>query len=272
MTEAVANRSCPACLRAGAVTPSEPLDGSSFYVCGHCGAEHVAPLPEGVPVFQDFTDYARGLFQELKGGAPIAEALTPNEEIVLERMKRDLSPGDAVLELCCETGRFLAALKAHGFRPYGVDPLARPMELLREEGFPVEVGLVEAVPMEWPQPKAVVILESIVRFPEPVTLLRQVRERFPGATVYMTVPSPRRSLKLPDFDRRNAYPPHHLVRWTEKAMVAALEKAGYRAKGETRHVRVNWPMRRGVFGNTLSVALRLMGEAEYSHLAVGRPA
>ncbi len=254
------------------MTLAEPLDGSSFFECGACGVQFVDPLPAGVPVFQDFTDYGRMLFGDLRGGGSIDEALTPNERIVLGMLKKELSPGDAVFDFCCESGRFLAALKAHGFRPYGVDPLERPIGMLKEEGFPVETGTMEAVPADWPQPKAVVILESMVRFPDPVRVFGEIRARFPGATVYMTVPSPRQSLKLPDFDRRHAYPPHHLVRWTVKGMVAALEKAGYRATGRTKNVAVNWPIRRGPFGNTLAVVLRLMGEAEYSLLAVGRPA
>jgi hypothetical protein len=263
--------SCPACGAAGSA-PGEPLDGGAAYLrCGGCGVERVEPLPPGVPVFVDFTDAGRAMFAELRAGASVADALTPNERLVLAALRRAVEPGSAVLELCCESGRFLAALRDAGFRPLGMDPLPRPAPMLREEGLDAARGGPADVPAEWPEPRAVVLLESLVRFPDPVALLSEVRGRFPRAALHVAVSSPRQSLKLPEFDRRHAYPPHHLLRWTERGLGAALERAGYAARTRTTRAWIDWPARRGVFGNTLAVALRLAGEAEYSFVAVGTP-
>jgi SAM-dependent methyltransferase len=261
---------CPAC-RAPSAGVAEALDGGAAYLrCGACGVEWADPLPDGVPVFVDFTDAGRVMFDELRAGSPLAEMLTPNEALLLAALGRDVKPGGTVLELCCESGRFLAALRDAGFQPLGADPLPRPAPMLREQGFEVVQGGPAEVPAEW-QPDAVVMLESLVRFPDPVGLLAEVRARFPRAVVHLAVSSPRQSLKLPENDRRHNYPPHHLVRWTERGVAAALERAGYRARTRTTRAWLNWPRRRGAFGNTLALVLRLAGQAEYSFLAAGTP-
>lgn len=263
-------RRCPAC----AAAPSgvaEALDGGAAYLrCGGCGVEWVDPVPEGTPVFVDFTDAGRVMFGELRAGEPLAGMLTANEALTLAALRRGARPGAAVLELCCESGRFLAALRGAGFRPLGADPLPRPIEMLRGEGFEVARGGPADVPAEW-SPDAVVLVESLVRFPDPVALLAEVRARFPRAVVHLAVSSPRQSLKLPENDRRHNYPPHHLVRWTARGLAAALERAGYSARARTTRAWINWPNRRGMFGNTLALVLRATGQAEHSFLATGTP-
>jgi hypothetical protein len=156
----------------------------------------------------------------------------------------------------------------------GMDPLSRPVAMLREKGFTAAVGLAEDYPADWPEPAAVVLLESLVRFPGPTELLRSIHRRFPHALLCCSVPSPRRSLKVPEFDRRVDYPPHHLTRWTPTALRKALEQAGYRGTCAVAHVDLgrrgaSWRSRilRRLFG----LFLRMTGEDEYSLIGMGWP-
>ena len=269
------SRACPACLAENAATVAEALASGSFYRCGRCGLQYVEPVPTGVPVFLDFTDAGRIILSQIERGEPIGELLTPNERAMLRWLQRHLPEGAPVLELCCESGRFLAALRRAGFSPLGMDPLPRPIEMLKEQGFSVHTGSVEDYPKDWPEPAAVVLLESLVRFPFPVTVLRSIRERFPRARLCLSVPSPRRSLKVPDFDRRVDYPPHHLTRWTPRSMVTALRNAGYRGGCRVAHIRLHWM--RGAWTLRIlkvlfAIYLRLTREADYSLLGYGTPA
>jgi hypothetical protein len=265
-------QSCPACGDPSEKVVAERLDEESAYLeCEACGLQFLRPTPAGTPVFQDFAGYARALQAEVAAGSPVEETLTPGEKVMLSWLERDVPQGKAVLEVCCESGRFLLALRERAYRPYGTDPLESHVEAVRDGGLPAWLGVVEDVPEDWPQPAAVVLLESLVRFPDPAQVVGRIRERFPEAALYLSAPSARRSLKLPEFDRRLAYPPHHLTRWSKRSLERLLEGAGYRARCTTLKVSLNWPTRRGMFGNTLALVLRLTGEGEYAFLAVGRP-
>ena len=264
---------CPLCPSSAGPALAEELDEGAFYRCPSCRLEYVDPVPSGAPLFQDFSASGESLLQSVDEGMPLAPALTPNERAVLRRLERDLPAQSAVLELCCESGRFLAMLRHRRFRALGMDPLPGPVRMLRRRGFDVEAGLVEEVPAAWPTPAAVVLLESLVRFPKPLELLQAVRRRFPNAVLYLTAPSPRRSLKLPQFDRRLDYPPDHLTRWSPLALRRLLEQAGYRAK--VTRIFVTLHVWRGRFRNRVLkmifwTLLRLWGELDYSIMAVGR--
>ncbi len=267
-------RPCPACLSKQDASLVERLEDCSFFRCAACGLQYVDPVPAATPVFRDFSDHAPSLPSDEGGGSGDELALTSNELSILRLLRRHIQPKATVLELCCESGRFLAALKRAGFTPLGMDPLPTHVAALRENGFDATIGMVEAYPPGLPAPKAVVLLESLVRFPEPLEVLTSIRERFPEALLCCSVPSPRRSLKVPEFDRRLDYPPDHLTRWTPAALRKALARAGYAS--ESGLARVNLVRRRGsrrsrLLRRAFALFLRTTGEDEYSLIATGRP-
>jgi len=269
---------CLACLRPTCTAVAETLEDSSIRQCAVCGLQYVAPVPADVPVFADFAEDGLALLSNLANGAAngasIDFAITPNERAVLRWLQRHVPRSAPVLELCCESGRFLAALRSRGFSPFGMDPLPSHAAMLRTMGFSVRLGHVEDCPAEWPEPAAVIILESLVRFPDPVSLLQAVHKRFPRALLCLSVPSPRRSLKVPEFDRRLDYPPHHLTRWTPKALTTAMKNAGYRGACRLAHVDLKWrrePWERKILKILFGAFLRIAGESEYSIVAIGRP-
>jgi hypothetical protein len=265
---------CPACRSISNKPVAEKLESGAFILCSECGLQYVDPPAGSGPVFQDFAEAGRALFSGLETESAVRQVLTPNERTVLGWLGRALAPGAPVLELCCESGRFLLGLKSGGLEPFGMDPLAGHVEMLDRRGFSVKCGWVESYPGDWPSPRAVVLLESLVRFPEPIGLLEGIRQRFPSTPICLSVPSPRRSLKVPEFDRRLDYPPHHLTRWTPRAMLMALEHAGYNGRCRMSHVQIKWwkgSLKKKLLKAAFATTLRLVGESEYSICATGWP-
>jgi hypothetical protein len=266
-------RSCPACGSTSYRPVAEHLGAEVFRLCPDCGLQHIGNIATAVPVFQDFSaavPATSGWAAGNGGGLP----LTSNESAILRWLERTVPPHSPVLEVCCESGRFLAGLKSRDFDPLGMDPLPAHVEALRRTGLKVAPGSAEAYPSDWPEPSAVVMLESLVRFPDPAGLINAIRRRFPGAPLGLSVPTPRRSLRVPEFDRRLDYPPHHLTRWTRPALKHLLGRAGYRGRCWVCHVRMNWnqgSMKKRLLRIAYAAGLRLLGEFDYSICAIGLP-
>jgi hypothetical protein len=266
-------RACPACGFISEKPVAEDLGTESFLLCPECGLQHVCGIDNAVPVFQDFSQ-ATAAMSACAGGNGGGLRLTPNERTVLAWLGRNVHRHSPVLELCCESGRFLMALRSSGFEPLGMDPLASHVEVLRAEGITVAHGAVDSYPDGWPEAKAVVMLESLVRFPNPAGIIEGIRRRFPSAFLCVSVPAPRRSLKVPEFDRRLDYPPHHLTRWTRPALKRLLARAGYRSRSWVCHVRMNWnqgSLKKRLLRIAFAASLRLLGEFDYSICAIGLP-
>lgn len=262
---------CLACTAKGRFKLIERANEGDFIECPNCKLQFVYPEPTNVPIFVDFSEAAKELFLALKRGADLNMMLTPSEQMALSWTGRTLLKGDTVFEVCCEVGRYLEGAKRLGLSPVGVDPVHGHVAHLQSEGFIVNGGILDAWRAEWPTPKAIVMLESLVRFPDPVTFLTQIRLKFPQAPLFVTVPSPDRSLKAPGFDRRSDYPPHNLTRWTPKALQAALEKAGYSCQVTKAYINANSLEVHHMLRLLVRLAFRIIGEADYSLVAVGTP-
>jgi len=150
--------------------------------------------------------------------------LTSAQHVAFRWLRRTLPPGSRVLDLGCGPGTFMAAMRAVGFIPVGID-VARPAcEHLRSRGFEVHVGTLADYPESAAPPNAVTFFEVLEHLDDPVGFLRQVEARFPGVPIAFTVPSPRRVSLLQAREEWD-FPPHHLTRWSEKALKVALESA-----------------------------------------------
>jgi hypothetical protein len=264
---------CPACGSISHRPIVEDLGEESFRLCPECGLQHVSGLDTAVPVFQDFSAAALDVPDRARANGGELP-LTPNERTVLKWLGQNLPSHSHVLELCCESGRFLMGLRYRDFEPLGMDPLPTHVEVLQGRDCDVAPGSVDVYPPDWPEPNAVVLLESLVRFPDPAGLIGNIARRFPGTPLCLSVPSPRRSLKVPEFDRRLDYPPHHLTRWTPRALKHLLARAGYRARCWVCHVHMNWSqgsVKKKLLRIAYAASLRVLGELDYSICAVGLP-
>jgi len=264
-------RNCPVCAQTGVFPLIEKTDSGAIHICPSCGLQFAVPLPPECPIFVDFSAAAAEQFAATDGGASLDSLFTPSERHALNWLKRTLRPGDTVLEICFEAGRLMEGIRRAGFRPYGCDPIAGHVSHLASRGFDVCPGLLDAIPTNWPEPKAIVMLESLVRFPDPVGVLTELRRRFPKASLFISVPSPNRSLKAPGFDRRSDYPPHHLHRWSTPSMGAALKAAGYSPQIKRAFIDANSLEVPHAVRILVRLAYRAIGEAEYSYFGIGTP-
>jgi hypothetical protein len=262
---------CPACAHAAEFPEVEKTDSGVIQECTRCGLQFAHPVPPECPIFVDFAGAAAEQFAALARGADLDTILTPTERQAVKWIRRNVPAGGAVLEACFEAGRLLEACRREGFKAYGFDPVEGHVAHLRAHDFEVRQGLFGAVDQAWPDPAAVVMLESLVRFPAPVAVLTDVKRRFPRAKLFISVPSPHRSLKAPGFDRRSDYPPHHLHRWSPISLRAALQAAGYEATVGRTYIDANSLEVPHVVRLGVRLAYRVIGEADYSYYAIGTP-
>lgn len=155
--------------------------------------------------------------------------LTPAERAALAWIERNAPGGATVIDCGCGSGRFLRALKRRGFRGVGVEISPEVVDALNRSGLTAIPG--KAPDFEWngEPPFAITFFEVLEHIPEPVDVLRALRDRFPNAWILASVPSPYRSGVLFNGERGlSDYPPNHFLRWTPEALKHAFRRAGYR--------------------------------------------
>lgn len=253
---------------------SEWLPGCVFLRCPKTGLEWLHPA--GEEVFPDFAGWAEEMHRAGEAGT-FASMTPPFERAALAWTRQYVPPGAEIVELFAETGRFAWQLRRGGYRPLLADPLGSHVSMLNRHGFEArQARTPEELPAGWINPAAVFILESLVRLQDPLRLLDAVRNRFPNALLYVTVPSPRRPLKLPDNHFRSGYPPDFKTRWTLPALRLAVAQAGYdvRARTITPGLITAVPparWKRRLFNVAVNALLWVNRELEFSYAAWGRP-
>jgi len=232
---------CPVCESRDSVR-IESFRSFTIRRCAACGVDFADPMAydetayklayEGASL-EDQSDYKaisdsiqsyieKGDIKGLKGVIP---AFYP---FVLKAVRRAISPTGLVLDVGCGSGVFLALLKNANMRGLGMDVAPLPIQVLKRLGFAAHVGSVEDVPSSEGNPEAVCALELIEHLPDPVGFLRSIRDRFPQARCFISVPCPSRVALRHGRRESFDYPPHHLTRWSSESLKFALTKAGYR--------------------------------------------
>lgn len=135
-------------------------------------------------------------------------------------------PFASILDIGCGSGWFLARARQMGFRVKGVEVGSLPVELLKQKGFEVECGSLEAIPDNW-QPDVITLFEVLEHLPDPAGFLKKIRERFQSSIFILSVPSPRRWTKGGKHRDVADYPPNHLTRWNTESLQRVLSRAGY---------------------------------------------
>jgi SAM-dependent methyltransferase len=233
-------RACPAC-DAVELIPVERVRWFEIERCERCGLEFTANPEGGIEGYAEVYSGRGTLLDDtrpyLGPGTRLAlEAdaylrprpyLTAAEKWVLRKLSTAVPKGAVVLDFGCGTGRFLEILRRDGYRPAGIDPAPATIEALRKRGFDVRVGGVPGVEWDGPEPASVVMFEVLEHLADPVSALRELRERFPSAFLGGSVPSPYRAGLEKGIRGGSDYPPNHYLRWTPDSLRFALGRAGY---------------------------------------------
>ncbi|MBI3087376.1 MAG: class I SAM-dependent methyltransferase [Candidatus Omnitrophica bacterium] len=254
-----AGTACPVCAAPPAAPRVIERHGDTALVhCAGCDVVYSDPMPsvdgpwyEGQPMY-----VMRDRFQP-------AGLLWNHRQFL-----RDLpARGGRLLDVGCGTGAFLAAARRRGYEVSGVDFDQHAIgEATRRHG----LSRLYAAPLETLRPGAfdvVTAFEVLEHSPSPRAFLQTVHR--------LVVPGGWLALSVPYRDRRPAFryhwdaPPHHLTRWSRRALERAVVGAGFRVE----RVAVGMAQAESWLHQTLQfgVASRALGRASgHGRAATGR--
>jgi SAM-dependent methyltransferase len=217
---------CPVCASAGAArieSHRDPVGGKTYELlqCPACALVYASPLE-----FPGADWY--GKYNYVCGYEETAAAMTKSDfPYFLDRLphpRRGL-----FLDIGCAAGHFLRLAAQRGYDVEGLEVDERFVAQARAAGLTgVRQGaLDDAFAREREGRYDVVsMIEVLEHLDDPVGFLRLAgRLLKPGGRLLIAVPDTRR--RTP-FGRDSwDYPPHHLTRWSPKALRLALEKGGF---------------------------------------------
>ena len=174
--------------------------------------------------------YASGYLENY----PLAENYLDDAQRAYEARRRIAlvrrhAAGGRLLEIGAATGHFLAAARAAGFEPVGIEPdAAQARQASERTGVPVHAGYLETVPLPPVSFDVVCAWHVVEHLAEPGAALGRVREWLrPGGRLILEVPNVgselarRHGARWSSLDLR-----HHVGHFTPEAMQALLTRAG----------------------------------------------
>ena len=191
-----------------------PAPESALLACGACGLQYFSPALPGD------RDYYLALAASPRYYSPTKWEFG----WVGDR----LAPGDAVLDVGCGAGDFLAAVAPRVRRAAGLETSSAAAAAARARGLDVELaGPEDFARRHEGEFDAVCLFHVAEHVPVVLTLLQAaVRCLRPGGTLYVSVPNRRRICRgaLESLD----CPPHHLSRWAPRQLAWLAGALGMR--------------------------------------------
>lgn len=182
--------------------------------CPACGLEFASPMTAPSSAWYELAYQALGVEPEPRW----------EFDVVLAR----LQPGDTVYEIGCGMGPFLKACRGRGLAATGVDFSAHAVTACRRDGLSVEQSDLQAPGDSVVSASVAVSFQVLEHLDRPGQLFRHAAEvTRPGATLWVSVPSGRRTARALGCADRWDEPPHHLTRWTEPALSAVARRTGW---------------------------------------------
>ena len=237
---------CLICDYHGIMAPVESVPSFPMHRCPSCRLEFCYPMPADTRQYesayqgdkqslgQEAAEYegrvnlSAKILQEDMSWPVVSSFLTSPQLAVLRDLKKRIPSGALVLDIGCGTGLFLMALRLRGYDPAGSDCSDTALRPAREAGFRVWADDLKGLASKQIAPQAVVLFEVIEHVPDPVGFLKQIREIFPAAYVYVSTPSPQRRQLIEHKPRESwDFPPHHVTRWTPSTLRLVFQKAGF---------------------------------------------
>jgi len=192
-----------------------------LYECAACRLHFVWPMRAGSSAF-----YARCPFYSARQGYRLLslEKILRRDWRIRQFQKLDLPKGK-LLDVGCGHGETVRAASRMGYEAFGVDLDERAIEIARRVGIAnVSVGLAENAqggPFD-----VITILDVLEHLENPVGVLRDLKKVLkPQGALVVAVPAWDHGPFVSDSADN---PPHHLTLWTESALQAIAERAGYR--------------------------------------------
>jgi len=219
------------------LTEAAALPGDAYTMrrCDTCGLEFADP-------FHAPTETWYGLVYG-------ALELYPSVRWEFQHLLTRLSARDALGEIGCGDGEFLALCKDAGVPSFGVDFSRAALAAARTAGLDAEVleiGATGANVTARHDRNVIVAFQVLEHLADPAALFHIASAwAAPGATLWVAIPSnhrPSRYFRERDFLDQ---PPHHMTRWTERSLNIIGESHGWRCdrvlyEPTTLSVRLWW--------------------------------
>lgn len=223
---------CPACdgRRLLPITArGKDLAGERVAGCLGCGACFLSPRMDAAELATYYRDaYARAYRGSSTPSAADIAARDPAAAYRADLLARwgVLAPGRTVLEIGCGAGNFLDACRARGLEAWGVEPGAGWAAAATARGLAVEVGAFPARHGPHRGYDVIALFHVLEHLPHALDALRAARDLLVAdGTLVVEVPELGRALG-PRWSERYFHRPH-LVDYTERALEALLERAGF---------------------------------------------
>jgi 2-polyprenyl-3-methyl-5-hydroxy-6-metoxy-1,4-benzoquinol methylase len=246
--DALAQTYCPVCERAQPFQVAEQFNDGAFVECAVCGV-HFAETRR-----TDLQTYYREIWGDGNLGCDpyTTKVVAARDPVRLEellstvprfrwavRQLRRLNRGARILDVGCGEGALLWAARQMGFEPHGCDLAEPAVELARGlvGASNVHVGTISDLSYAPKTFDALLALEVLEHLPSPRAFLERTSTLLqPAGTLLLTMPNRhrvfavlKRALGKPHSS--TDYPPHHLTRWSARALRNLLRQF-------FRHVRV----------------------------------
>jgi SAM-dependent methyltransferase len=188
--------------------------------CEDCSLGYCEPMEPGGAAFYDW------LYRAGEGHADGRWEFAALERI----LRSQLRPGTVGVDVGCGSGAFMERLRGiDGVRFLGLDTDEAAVRAGKARGLDLRTGtfaqFVDSME-EDDRPDVVTSFHCVEHVRDPLGLVRTMLDAVrPGGSVYFSVPLTPQALELSHFLPRN-HPPHHLTRWTPRALERLAEACG----------------------------------------------
>ncbi|KPF47832.1 hypothetical protein IP87_00290 [beta proteobacterium AAP121] len=205
-----------------------PQGRYTMYRCQHCALEFADPMLSPPAAW----------YGALYGALP----LYPADRWEYGQVLQALGPPDTVLDHGCGSGHFLGLAAGRVRRAIGIDFSPAGVAAVRRRGLEAHVaaeGAADGIALSEPA-SHITAFHVLEHLPRPAALFELARALgTPSVQLWVAVPSDRRPDRLSgEADDLDA-PPHHLTRWTPRALQALGEREGWQLRA-LHHEPLPW--------------------------------
>lgn len=163
--------------------------------------------------------------------------LKPDERWEYPVVLKELAPDDCVYEIGCGLGVFLAHCKRRRVPAFGIDFSEESVAACRRRGLDaatIDVGMQTVAAASRPA-SVVVSCQVLEHLAQPDALFRLASNVAADAAVlWISVPNSSRISRVLEITEPVDEPPHHLTKWTEKALQAVGARNGWELEAVLR--------------------------------------